>query len=327
MKRILLVALLGISFLGCKKEKKKNTTYQVHCVGLSSTDSGMHALYWINGKETQLSKNSSWASSVIVSNSDVYIGGHEYNNGITKPVFWKNGTINYLSAKNGGVNKIFKENNSIYFVGFLEGSIVVWNNGSVIKNYPIENDSTYFNDFKFSNGHLYYCGVEMVGGKSIPKLWKDGVKISLEPSGYIALRLNVVNSDIYVVGNNEENREIVMWKNGSKSTISTNFKLNLIDITNEQNDIYITATEFNPNTNTTELKIWKNGVERTLIVTNNIYPKAFKISNGDFYWGGVQTNTNDTYSYATYCKNEIPFSLNNFTPSQVEDIFIEKIEN
>jgi hypothetical protein len=326
INRILIIAVLSVFFCSCKKEKKKTTNYQVHSVGIGSNDSGIYALYWLNGKQMQLSKSiNSWAFSIFVSNADVYIGGHEYHNGLLKPVFWKNGVINYLSDKKGVCNKIFKENNSIYFVGFIERSIVVWNNGIIIKNYPIENYNTYIFDSKFSNGHLYYCGLETDRGKFIPKLWKDGVKIPLEPSGYFTYKLNVVNSDIYVLGYNLDNTEKVLWKNGSKSTISSYSGFGLIDITNDQNDIYIAAYEFNSNTNTTELKVWKNGVKQSLTVKNNIYPKAFKIANGDFYWGGFQEG--GRYRNAIYYKNEIPFILNNTMRTEVEDIFIERTEN
>jgi hypothetical protein len=116
-----------------------------------------------------------------------------------------------------------------------------------------------------------------------------------------------------------------MWKNGIKSTIAiVGTFFNLIDITNEHNDIYIAATQFN--NDKTQLKVWKNGIGQNLAVNTSVFGRTFKVSNGDFYWGGVQDGMLINNTNAIYLKNESFFSLNNRLRSQVNDIFVERIE-
>jgi hypothetical protein len=89
------------------------------------------AVYWKNGVTTKLDSGSSYASSVYVSENDVYVGGFNNQGG----VYWKNGTAVNL-APASAVNSIFVTGNDVYACGYamtesMSNTVgVYWKNGN-----------------------------------------------------------------------------------------------------------------------------------------------------------------------------------------------------
>jgi hypothetical protein len=149
------------------------------------------AKLWTNGVATNLVSSTvanSFAYSVAVTGSDVYVAGSFrdsiFNNPATKSkaTIWKNGVPIYLTNGN--------------------------NNGYAYSIYIVGND-------------VFVAGYETVGTINTAKVWKNGVEL-YSFNGYIAKSIFVKGNDIYVTGqsvNGGTNTNSVVWKNG----LATNY--------------------------------------------------------------------------------------------------------
>lgn len=115
-----------------------------------------NATYWKNGNPTKLTWSSfnsngthSWANSLVVVGSDVYVGGYYYegvqmgNTTITtqKACFWKNNQPVDLWS-NGSISSMAVNGNDVYTIGDKDAETIYSKNGTIS---PIlaPNDSTY----------------------------------------------------------------------------------------------------------------------------------------------------------------------------------------
>lgn len=98
------------------------------------------AYYWKNGVRTELFGDNIdvEATAVYVHNEDVYVSGRDGN----RPVYWKNGNINYLSDDHLTkqiANDIVVINDDVYVVGITNGDddnesrATYWKNGNMIE--------------------------------------------------------------------------------------------------------------------------------------------------------------------------------------------------
>jgi hypothetical protein len=111
----------------------------------------LRALLWKNGEFQILPNNGASganAERVFVSDGDVYVIGHEWDEHLeTSPVLWKNGISHRLGGSGDIVRSLCVSGGNVYIAGYqLEGS--------------------------------------NVSGVSVPTLWINGEPIDLRPSGF-----------------------------------------------------------------------------------------------------------------------------------------------
>jgi hypothetical protein len=172
-------------------------------------------------------------------------------------------------------------------------------------------------------GHVY---VYPATGNSYtqPCYWKNGVKINLPYIGVTTEyadteKVTVANGNVYVVGVVAENfsakRQIVVWRNGVISYITTYSETNSYlpsSICIYNDDIYIGGTEYN-GTNI-NAKFWKNGAPTSLTTTNSSYCSNISVNEtgvhatfSDFISGGITTTLK-------YWKNGVTTTISSQSP-------------
>jgi hypothetical protein len=102
--------------------------------------------YWKNGTPVVLtypSNSNTYAQSIFVSGSDVYVAGEESNNG---------------------------NSNS---------SFAVWQNGVLLPTKGTQNDTAYVESIQVSGQDVYVAGAEKINGAFVSVYWKNGLAIPL----------------------------------------------------------------------------------------------------------------------------------------------------
>ena len=102
MKYIILLGIFALSLFGCSKSNDSTgpnpDTENVYIVGYENAPNSI-AKSWNNGVSVTLSgTNTGMARSISVSGNDIYIAGHEFNNGHAVAKLWKNGIATSLST-------------------------------------------------------------------------------------------------------------------------------------------------------------------------------------------------------------------------------------
>ena len=106
---------------------------------LRETQNGpSRAVYWKNGIPVFLTTGEGEATSIYVSQGDVYVGGRSGSGGSYDFMYWKNGISTNLMTTpeinpNQSVRSIFVKNNNVYATGFFKSNNQlrsrVWKNG------------------------------------------------------------------------------------------------------------------------------------------------------------------------------------------------------
>lgn len=146
------------------------------------------------------------ASSIYVSNGDIYVGGY---NQFFKAAYWKNGLVTQLADTNliSNVSSMFISGNDIYAAGWLTDSAVYWKNGMVTYLYD-GLPSQAFSIF-VSGNDVYVSG----GEDGVARYWKNGISTLLQSGNTIASSIFVLGDDVYVAGGKNSHPEF--WKNGT----------------------------------------------------------------------------------------------------------------
>ena len=100
----------------------------VYVAGYGSTG----AVVWRNGVPTQLSDGTipTHATSVFVSNGDVYVVGNELHGDFNKAILWKNGEPTSLSGDQyATASSISVSGGDVYVVGQKSNMAIIWKNG------------------------------------------------------------------------------------------------------------------------------------------------------------------------------------------------------
>ena len=184
MKRTLILTLVAIAFFSCKKSSTNgpsaNSVKGVYAAGYEQGGSTYIAKYWKDGTEVKLSDGTkaAYASSIVVSGSDVYVAGYEKNangNDILIAKYWKNAEP--INLTDGSRNAI-------------ASSITV------------------------AGSDVYVAGYESNGTKLVAKYWKNGVGVLLSDgmTDAAAYSIYVSGSDVYSAGyeKNAAGKKLVM---------------------------------------------------------------------------------------------------------------------
>jgi hypothetical protein len=187
------------------------------------TNDNTKAVYWKNGQIFYLSQDTSFASDVAISGTDVYITGYKTINGIHRATLWKNGIAIELadSTIDCYASKIFVSGNDIYIGGTKkinnQPMAIYWKNGAI--NYT--NGQFYVNSIYVSGSDVYLTGGNIYAYNQLDAnfYWKNGTATKL--SGFQdVVSIYVYGSDVYLAGIGFEQGYSyngnygVLWKNG-----------------------------------------------------------------------------------------------------------------
>ncbi|SDD10000.1 IPT/TIG domain-containing protein [Niabella drilacis] len=270
----------------------RNDNFKVYDVYVMGNDLNRfdiwNAKYWKNGQQIMLSdeKKGSWAKSIAVLNSDVYVGGAYTPQapllppGFTRDIaqYWKNGiayalitdTTSYINNVSNqgqvGFHGMFAENNNLHIL-YME----VFQNGQY-------------------SYHVNY--------------WKNGIVKVLQGSGCDGIYVS--GNDIYRLDRDG------YWKNEIYYPVGDGAEA-LSAMCVSGNDIYISAVKTIASFHQI-VRYYKNGVlERTLTDgTSSANARCIYVSGNDVYVGGWDGDP------AVYWKNGIKYILN--TWGSVNDI-------
>ena len=169
--------------------------------------------YWKNGTWVQLSNSKGTASSIVIKNNDVYIGGSKQIGTFTHPVYWKNGQEVELAFENyqGIVDEIFVSDDNVYAVGQAYGNnktaiALYWKNTQPVTLTDGSHSASATGIYVLDND-VFVCGVS--NSKAV--YWKNGEEIVLS-NGVSASSIKVLNGHIYVAG--WDNQWAKYWDNG-----------------------------------------------------------------------------------------------------------------
>ncbi len=252
---------------GAKDSEVKDVTFNgadFYAVGYQtqSNDKNSAAL-WKNGELTYLTANSnvSNATSIIIANGDVYVGGNELINGISVAKIWKNGVGINLSdgSKNTSITDVFVNGTDVYACGIEQQSIdfalsKVWKNASVISN--LNNQfSAYATNISVDNNEIYVSGSsDDVLGQSNATYWVNGISTNLGSGTCNGLYTKDGNLVLAI-----NSGAVQIYKNGIRSTIHPQYAMGralfVKDVTT-----YIAGTEYIVGSNNTKAKLWINNV-------------------------------------------------------------------
>jgi hypothetical protein len=194
--------------------------------------SGKHyAMLWKNGaaNATYLTDgtNQAEAFTVVVSGSDIFVGGYDGN----QARVWKNGVpMELANSENFRIRGIAISGSDVYAVGecncFSDIVIRYWKNG-VATTITDGTYDAYGYSIAVSGNDVYVAGVENSSSKRIAKVWKNGFPTNLTDGTRNAWATGVAikGGQVYVVGYERTANDIfnyaMLWKNGTATKIGT----------------------------------------------------------------------------------------------------------
>ncbi len=286
--------------------------------------SNLGATLWKNGVPIALTNNpdSSYATSVYVSGSDVYVAGGDGD----RAVVWKNGVATYLTngVGTGYANSVFVVGSEVYVAGneYISGNgaqiAKVWKNG-VLTNLTNGTEEGYANSVFVSGNDVYVAGSEtsLALGRTFAKVWKNGVATNLI-SGIFDARATstyIVGNDVYVAGVYSDtlaDYKPIQWKNGITTNLSTgnsNFGL-AYSMFVLGTDVYTAGGV--ENQNNAVARVWKNGVGTNLTSPsglNDVLAYSIFAFGADVYVAGFNEGASGSEEKAILWKNGTPVLL------------------
>lgn len=206
------------------KETEPSTPVDIYIAGQYSNGSYDVAVYWLNGKRTNLSAEESYASSIWVDGSDIYVGGAYKEGEIMLACYWKNSTREDFSTLASGVKSIMLSKGNVYAAGSsrLEGmksyTACYWKN-KIKTNIWDENATA--KDIYVVEDEVYIAGTyyDQSTYNWVACYWKkNGQRVELPGEWTVVSGIQVVGSDVYVSGNCEHGDYPIpcYWKNRTR---------------------------------------------------------------------------------------------------------------
>jgi hypothetical protein len=166
--------------------------------------------------------------------------------------------------------------------------------------------------------NVYVCGYDYSNNVFKATYWVNGVSKSLSDNSFLN-DIAVSGNDVYVTGRSKVGAKYIarMWKNGTSTDLTSGATdAEAIGVFLNANDIYITGYESNPNPAWQIGKIWKNGIQKTLLptfatVNKNCIVTDVIISGNDEYAIGYYAS--GTFFDGCYWKNGVKVDLTPIT--------------
>ncbi len=281
----------------------------VYIVGFSRVGNGnQEATIWKNGVATVLSNGSntdgsyhgSFAESVYVSGTDVYVVGYEtYTNGKDAAKLWKNGVVTSLTDGNAltqsRANSVYISENNIYIAGYESFNTTLvaklWKNGEAISLTDGGIFSEAYSVHVYGND-VYVSGVNSIYNENMDRntvvatIWKNGVATSLtDGTSFSSARsVYVSGSDVYVSGSEDEGGQRIakVWKNGVATFLTDSNNASAESVYVSGSDVYVAG--FEDEGGSRIAKVWRNGVANSLTDgTNYSVARSVYVSSTDIY--------------------------------------------
>ena len=229
------------------------------------------AVLWKNGAPQPLTDghHGASASSVVVSDNDVYVAGFESNGIKNVATVWKNGVAQPLGdgTIDSYATAVFVTMDDVYITGYESFGApsytmraILWKNGL-----PQQLTAGYTANSVFVSGSdVYVAG----SGYTHAMIWRNGEAQHFETTSQAAaLSIYVTGKDVYVGGfeyldegeNSYGPAKAMIWKNGIPQPLTTgteNAGVNSIAVVGD--DVYAVGYKGDKAT------IWKNGTDRVL---------------------------------------------------------------
>jgi hypothetical protein len=262
MTKYLLITVISFAFLFLSCSKSSTSTsipaftegYDVYLAGTLDSK----AVYWKNGVEVDLAAQGV-AQSIIVSGSDVYVGGYINNNGSIQATYWKNGQQFVLV--NSGISHVFGiglNGADVYCVGDIVGpsgtvtdSATYWKNGVPFRLSPESNGKAL--SILFAGPETYISGQVWSASSDSGVVWKNGNKNWYVIGSVNALALS--QADTFFVGN--VGKAPAYWTQSVLHNLNTIGYATSIAISGT--DVYIGGDTIDAN-NSYQAVYWKNDV-------------------------------------------------------------------
>ncbi|MDB5138612.1 MAG: hypothetical protein JWR12_528 [Mucilaginibacter sp.] len=298
----------------------------VYVAGFTLTKNTLVATYYKNGVSTRLADSafSSYAYSISVTNSDIYVAGSSgsTSNGTGVPTYWKNGEPTH--AENFGVpstsqSSLAISGTDIFTAGFVNTNFypkaAYWKNGIETKLADYSSGSK-LNGIAINGSDVWAAG--MISVRNYPPsaaYWKNGIvtKLTDSTSSAEVNAITINGNDVYLAGDmasesfyNSPNGPIagnpvaVYWKNGSVTKLgNTKDYSRALDIVLNGTDVYVGGYIISGGVY--NMVYWKNGVMTQFNTSNLTIINATPIAN-------IAVNGADVYvagGYSGYWKNAI----------------------
>ncbi len=221
------------------------------------------------------------ATSVYVSNNNVYIVGYQHSEDKkTVAKLWKNGTEYDLTdgTNDAFALSVFVSGNDVYVVGY-------------------EN----------SDSHFFRPTAGLIVKSFVAKLWKNGIAQNLSNKDVkysMARSVFVSGDDVYVAGMEVEPNEkdslftvARLWKNGVVQNLSDNCMGIARSVFVSGNDVYVAGSgkyECSPNAKSYVARLWKNGIAQNLSDGAKMtWAHSVYVFNDDTYVAGIEYPESD----------------------------------
>jgi len=283
-------------------QQQSTTPVDVYMAGTILASNGHYvAAYWKNGVPVKLgdSSSNSFAYSIAVNGTDIYVAGNNTINGNTVYLYWKNGVATILTTPSNvsvyqstSAHGIAVSGNDVYVMcysavqnGYEKAGY--WKNGTLVLLPSTASWATAQSIF-INGNDVYVAGQTEPLDIGYATYWKNGVATVLSDTASAANDIIVKGNDVYIAG--ILNVSAVYWKNGTAHKATSNDgSADALAIAVNGNDVYL-AGYTNLITANDAATYWKNGVS-TYITPLTPYQTGQNWSSGQ----AIAINGDDMY--------------------------------
>ena len=324
---LLLAAAIAAQSSCTKKTNSNPLTLPGNVTAYIAGTAGDTAVYYVNGKEYELSTGNTPASAngIAIVGTDVYVAGYESNGTRQIAKYWKNQTPVVLSdtTTNAVANAIAIVGTDVYVAGRIAvgatTSAALWKNGGGLTLLNATGHGGGANAIFVNGTDIYVAGYDSTAGQVTACYWKNGAITALPDSlpYAIAQSIAVSGTDVYVAGQDRTADGFSFigprcWKNGVTQPLATSSNsATAAAIAIAGNTIFLTGRDNN------NVVYWQNGTEN--LVSNGTQGNAIAINNGDIYIAGISSGLVGSFSSAVFWRDGvvIPLSANPGTANAI----------